>query len=87
MNMISKLYFDVASSLISQSAFAMTSAIVVLTRPSALPNTEPTHGELLFRMRSSSFSYLLHTSIAHQPAVGLPALPTLSPTSSFQTGP
>ena len=69
---ISILNFHVVRFLISQPAFAMTSAIVVLTRPSALPDTEPTHGELLFRMRSSSFlvplAYLYRSPASRWPA-------------------
>ena len=66
MNMISKIYFDVAPSLISQAPFAKTSAIVVLTTPSALPDIEPAYTFGCGRLPDR-----LHTSIVHLLAVGV----------------
>ena len=71
MNVISKLYFDVAPSLISQSPFAMTSAIVVLTTPSAtLTLNQP---PCLFHFGCGRLPPpdRLHTSIVHLLAVGV----------------
>ena len=70
MNMISKLYFDVAPSLISQSPFAMTSAIVVLTTPSA---TLTLNQPICLHFGCGRLPPLdrLHTSIVHQAAVGV----------------
>ena len=66
MNVISKIYFDVAPSLISQSPFAMTSAIVVLTTPCALPDIETAYTFGCGRLPDR-----LHTSIVHLLAVGV----------------